>query len=111
MFSLMSKWRSIVELLAPARKVVRIEADAPPEHMPARHLVLLTEGSEEWSVVMLCPCGCGDNVELPLFAEARPRWHLRTDARGRATLHPSIWRKDGCRSHFFVRAGRVSWVN
>ncbi|WP_416234769.1 DUF6527 family protein [Paucibacter sp. PLA-PC-4] len=25
-------------------------------------------------------------------------------------MHPSIWRKDGCRSHYFVRAGRVAWV-
>lgn len=111
MLGLMSKWRVIVELLAPARKVVRIEADVPPECMPARDLVLLTERSEEWSIVMLCPCGCGDLVELPLFPEARPRWHLRTDTRGRPTLHPSIWRKEGCRSHYVVRAGRVAWVN
>lgn len=110
MFDVISKWRAIVERLALARRVVRLEADVAPDRMPPRHLVLLTDGSEEWSVVMLCPCGCGDRVELPLFAEARPRWNLRTDSRGRATLHPSIWRKDGCRSHYFLRAGRVTWV-
>jgi len=78
--------------------------------MPWRTLVILNEGLEAWSVVMLCPCGCGDRVELPVFAEARPRWDLRIDDKGLPTLHPSIWRTDGCKAHYFVRAGRVVWV-
>lgn len=110
MFNLKARWRSIVDWLVPHRKVVRVEGDMAPSRISPRQLVVLTEGQEDWSAVMLCPCGCGDQVELPLFAEARPRWDLRIDARGRPTLYPSVWRKDGCRSHYFVRSGKVIWA-
>lgn len=110
MYGLKARWRLFVEWLAPPRRTIRLESDTAPKHMPSRNLVVLTEGPEDWSVVMLCPCGCGDRVELPLFAEAHPRWDLQIDSRGRPTVRPSIWRTDGCRAHYFVRAGRVIWV-
>ncbi|WP_425373246.1 DUF6527 family protein, partial [Klebsiella pneumoniae] len=31
------------------------------------------------------------------------------DGKGRPTLYPSIWRTTGCRSHFWVRIGRIHW--
>jgi hypothetical protein len=31
------------------------------------------------------------------------------DARGRPTLRPSVWLRTGCRSHFWIRDGRVEW--
>jgi len=81
-----------------------------PDVLPGRDLVLVQDDSEDWCVGMLCPCGCGQRVELPLIQEASPRWKLFVDSRGRPSLKPSIWLKDGCRSHFFVREGRVIWV-
>ncbi|MFZ5526660.1 MAG: DUF6527 family protein [Pseudomonadota bacterium] len=59
---------------------------------------------------MRCPCGCGQPVELPLIREARPRWSLQVDQDGHPTLAPSIWRREGCRAHYFVRRGKVVWV-
>ena len=106
MFDFISKWRAIVERLAPARRVVRIDADVAPARMPPRDLVLLTEGSEDWSAVMLCPCGCGDRVELPLFAEALPRWNLRTDSRVGQLCIPRFGAKMGVgRTISSARAG------
>ncbi|MDM9644782.1 DUF6527 family protein [Rhizobium sp. S163] len=29
----------------------------------------------------------------------------------RPTLHPSVWRNSGCRSHFWVRRGRIAWCD
>ena len=57
-----------------------------------------------------CPCGCGQKVELALIREANPRWSLRNDLGNHPTLSPSVWLREGCRSHFFVRAGRIRWA-
>ncbi|MFD2319333.1 MULTISPECIES: DUF6527 family protein [Delftia] len=58
---------------------------------------------------MKCPCGCSRSLELLLIPEARPRWELTVDAQGRPSLHPSIWLKDGCKSHFWIKEGKVEW--
>jgi len=33
------------------------------------------------------------------------------DAFERPSLKPSIWLQGGCRSHFWVRRGRVEWCD
>ncbi|MFN4175538.1 DUF6527 family protein [Phenylobacterium sp.] len=58
---------------------------------------------------LLCPCGCGETLHLRFFGERRPRWQVRHDARGRASVTPSVWRQAGCRSHFILTSGRVRW--
>lgn len=103
-------WRRIKEYLLPARRVRLVDGDQAPASFPSRGLVLLRDGGEDWSVMMNCPCGCGQRIELPLLEEAMPRWSLRIDGRQRPTLHPSVWLREGCRSHFLVRAGKVIWV-
>lgn len=95
----------------PPRKLLIVEGDALPSHLPSRTLVLLRDDGEDWSVGMLCPCGCGDPIELMLIREARPRWDLRVDPKQLPTLQPSIWRNTGCRSHFWLRGGRVTWCD
>lgn len=61
------------------------------------------------SVGMRCPCGCGDRIELIILKEARPRWDVSVNKAGEPSLRPSVWRKSGCRSHFWVREGRILW--
>ena len=39
----------------------------------------------------------------------RPGWKLRDHWDGTASLAPSVWRKVGCKSHFWLRKGRVEW--
>lgn len=54
-----------------------------------------------------CACGCGQRVVTPI----RPAgWTLLWDGRS-ATLDPSIgnWSLP-CRSHYFVRQGRIVWA-
>ncbi|MCA8447954.1 hypothetical protein LGN18_10400 [Burkholderia vietnamiensis] len=105
------KWlRNTVELLLPARKLTIASGEALPRRLPWRGLVLLRDGEEDWSIAMRCPCGCGQKLELPLIPEAMPRWELRVAPDGRPTLLPSVWLRDGCRSHFFVHGGKVLWV-
>lgn len=56
-----------------------------------------------------CPSGCGEVISLSLQPAHNPRWSVKTDGKGRPTLYPSVWRNNGCRSHFWVEAGRVLW--
>ncbi len=95
--------------VAPRRKLAIVNADTPPEHLQNRNLILAREDDEDWAVAFRCPCGCGDRLELQLIPEAKPHWVLHRDERGHPTLHPSVWRKTGCRSHFWLRSGRIFW--
>ena len=54
----------------------------------------------------LCACGCGEKIRTQLGDIG---WRL-TVGRSGPTLYPSIgnWQKP-CRSHYFIRNGRVLW--
>ncbi|WP_366917114.1 DUF6527 family protein [Pseudomonas rhodesiae] len=59
---------------------------------------------------MKCPCGCGRTIELLVIQEAKPRWDIEVDADGLPSLIPSVWLTSGCKSHFWLKRGRVIWV-
>lgn len=80
-----------------------------PTSVPRKQLLRMVDEGEVWAAVMACPCGCGAVIELPLSTNARPHWAL-TKRGDLPTLHPSVWRSTGCRSHFWVRDGQIHWV-
>ncbi len=105
-------WRWLLGLFRrkPEQPPLRAERvdDVPDSAAPAT-VYLVGEGEHLWAAVMLCPCGCGETIQLNLLAGTRPRWQATLHDDGTATLWPSVWRVRGCRSHFFVRRGRVEW--
>ena len=102
-------WRKAANRSDPHWETQWLNADILPDRLPIRTVVVAQDDGEAWSVGMTCPCGCGDAIELALFPEAEQRWRLSVDANGRPSLSPSVWRRTGCRSHFWVREGRVLW--
>jgi hypothetical protein len=80
-----------------------------PEMLNANAVYVLGEGSHRWFVAMKCPCGCGELVQVSLLPDAKPRWRLVEHPDGTISLAPSVWRKVGCRSHFFLRCGLIQW--
>ncbi|MFZ5894779.1 MAG: DUF6527 family protein [Myxococcota bacterium] len=83
-------------------------AEEEPEDLAPMTVYAIGEGSHLWHVAMLCPCGCGAKIQLNALPDDEPCWTLvATD--GVPTLSPSVWRKVGCRSHFFLRSGRIRW--
>lgn len=58
------------------------------------------------TVSHLCPCGCRQEVPLSISPTA---WKLTYD--GEITLNPSVgnW-SFSCRSHYFIRGGKVCWA-
>lgn len=104
-------WRGLKVALSPARSLRIVDSDELPQRLPRRDLVLAREDGEDWCVGLKCPCGCGQRLEMMVLKDVRPRWDVRVDSRGRPTLHPSVWLREGCRSHFWVRSGKIVWCD
>ncbi len=109
MISIRSLCIRFLDTFGPARRLQVIDGDSLPPRLPFRDIVLARDDGEDWCVGMQCPCGCGDIIELLVIAEARPRWDLRVGKNNKPTLHPSVWRKQGCGSHFWIKDGKVKW--
>lgn len=90
-------WRSVV--------VAEEPATLEPEHL----YVWMEEGSPPWFGYLLCPCGCGARITLCLLAHSRPSWRVDVGDHG-PSVHPSIYRKVGCKSHFWIRRGQLVWA-
>lgn len=80
-----------------------------PEILEKRRLYVVEESGYQESAALLCPCGCGQVLYLNLLEEERPCWRVRSSARAWTTVSPSIWRKTGCKSHFWLREGKIYW--
>lgn len=106
-------WRRLAHWLWPRKQAVPYFASvvegAYPGHLDDRTLYILTEDGEPWEARMICPCGCGAELDLNLLPDQSPRWAAWADRGGRASLHPSVWRKQDCRSHFVLRGGQIRW--
>ena len=83
---------------------IRLEA---VEFMPAQLEPGILYVSKKYrTAAHLCACGCGEKVRTQLGDLG---WRL-IKGRSGPTLYPSIgnWQKP-CRSHYFIRDGRVLW--
>ena len=81
-----------------------------PEKLDEKRLYLVGENDHFWFAVFFCPCGCGTTVQVSLLADSNPCWTFAEHGDGTISLSPSVWRKDGCRSHYHVRRGFVEWI-
>ena len=91
----------------PYRTMV-VEEDLPAQ-LRERTLYIVQEDGFLEHAALLCPCGCGRTLHMNLIPDERPCWQLMRHPDGTATLHPSVWRKKDCGSHFWFWRGRVQW--
>lgn len=78
------------------------------EFMPAHLEKGVLYVSEKYKTAAhLCACGCGEKIRTQVGDLG---WEL-TEGRAGPTLYPSIgnWQKP-CRSHYFIRNGKVMWA-
>lgn len=104
-------WRRFKAAIVPRRSVKIVEDDSLPAQLPVWNLILARDEGEDWSVGMRCPCGCGERLEMMLLKNVRPHWQISINERGHPSLHPSVWLAEGCRSHFWLRNGKVVWCD
>src|SRR5689334_16211576 len=94
-------------LLTEPRRFTVSHVEDVPEHLDRGAFYLVGDPMQPWAAAFLCPCGCGDQITLSLIGSDHPSWRAYLSDDGEITLKPSVWRNKGCRSHFFVRFGRV----
>jgi hypothetical protein len=93
----------------PARyRVIRVPEE-PTKGYPGE-LYVVEDAGVQWTAVMACPDRCGNLLHMNLLPDTKPLWVLTEEPNGTASLSPSVWRREGCESHFFLRNGRVKWV-
>ena len=89
---------------------IHIENDDDiPKQLSSHTVYIVGVPGNEWLAQMICPCGCGETLFLNLLKEEMPNWQWRVSPDGIVTLSPSVWRTVRCRSHFFLREGRIQW--
>jgi len=80
-----------------------------PNHFSKRTIYIVGEKNEPWSLAFECPCGCKKIIQLNTLKEAKPRWKHRIKSGNKIDISPSVWRISGCKSHFFIRKGKIIW--
>ena len=80
-----------------------------PDNFEENKLYLVGENNAYWQAAMLCPCNCGDLIQLTLDTKGKPRWQVSLNKRIQPTLRPSVHRKVNCKSHFVLKDGKVIW--
>ncbi len=105
---LLSIWASIVGWFRPTYRT-RVVDGYLPKQLQRRTLYIVEDDGYQEQAAMICPCGCGEILHMNLLPDERPVWRTLIHENGTTTLHPSVWRQKGCRSHFWFRGGRVVW--
>lgn len=108
----MNWWQRIIHgcrVAVGAPRLATVLVDEMPEAPLRKTVYLVGEERERWIAGFICPCGCGELLQMSLM-DGRPRWRAEIHWDGTTSLSPSVWRQKGCRSHFFLRHGRIEWV-
>jgi len=105
---LLALWQAIVDWFIPPYKTIVVQENLPAA-LEKRALYIVEEDGFEEQAALLCPCGCGRVLHMNLLTDERPCWRATRHPNGTASLHPSVWRKKDCGSHFWFRKGRVRW--
>ncbi len=100
-------WRKFRRWLFGQPKLKSVFVEELPDELTDDVLFVVGENEHWWFAAMRCPCDCGATLHMNLLPDARPRWKLNLHDDRTVTLHPSVWRTKDCRSHFFIRKGRV----
>lgn len=93
----------------PVHPLRTVHLEELPDVLDPKDVYVLGEGQNLWFVAMMCPCGCKETLQMSLLNDAKPKWSLIQHSDSTISLQPSVWRKIGCRSHFFLRHGLIQW--
>ncbi|ACK50892.1 hypothetical protein Msil_1949 [Methylocella silvestris BL2] len=106
---LLSRTRArVYRWLYPPYRTLIVE-ESLPKSLKRKTIYVVEEDGFQEQAAMVCPCGCRRTLQMNLLPDERPCWKLTQHEDGTASLHPSVWRKKDCGSHFWFRRGRVKW--
>lgn len=81
-----------------------------PENVINKTIYIVGNKEYPWLIAFKCPCGCQALIQLNLLKEATPCWSFRFNKKRKIDILPSVWRKQSCGSHFFVRKSKIHWI-
>lgn len=90
--------------------LVAMDSPPPVATIAADTLYIVAPHNTPKWAMFRCPCGCGETITLSLQQAHKERWQLEITQAQRGSLHPSVWRTTGCRSHFWLKDGRIFWA-
>ncbi|WP_183980643.1 DUF6527 family protein [Runella defluvii] len=87
-----------------------VYCDDLPEKTQAHTFYIVGLKKFPWLLAFECPCGCGELIQLNLLRESRPQWSIKLNKSKSITVYPSVWRKVGCKSHFWIQESKIKWA-
>lgn len=90
-------------------KLHYLQVEELPDKLSPQKIYLIGENEHLWFAAFICPCGCGETLQMSLIPNQHPKWTVTKHENGTASLHPSVWRQVGCKSHFWLRSGKIVW--
>lgn len=81
-----------------------------PDKVNDKTIYIIGDIKQPWLLVLTCPCGCKNLIQLNLLKDATPCWKYRILKKNKINISPSIWRINGCKSHFFVHKSKIKWA-
>ncbi|WP_369074967.1 DUF6527 family protein [Chryseosolibacter histidini] len=103
-------WCQLYRTKRGAQEYAIVKTDNFPQKVKRNVIYIIQDGDVPDTVIFKCPCGCTSDIYLNLLKDTRPNWNFHLNKKGKITIVPSIWRKVGCQSHFFVRKSKVCWA-
>ncbi len=82
--------------------------DDVPDKLKDNTIYFIGEDPNFYQFVMLCPCKCGNILHMNLVPDTKPVWSY-TFNHDKVSFSPSVHRKIGCESHFFIKNSRILW--
>lgn len=82
--------------------------DDVPDRMRSGTVYLVGNQGYYWQTVMICPCGCQQILYMNLIDDYDPYWKFNIQGKT-ISLSPSVNRLVGCKSHFFLKNGKIEW--
>ncbi len=107
-FKIAFSW--FLSLFTSTYRMKSVESDLPTK-LKSNTLYVVHEDGFLEHAAMLCPCGCTEILQMNLIPDERPLWKLTKHENGTVSLYPSVWRKKGCNSHFWLRNSHIKWCD
>ena len=80
-----------------------------PNKIEKKEIGIADNFKNNWVLIIQCPCGCGDLIYLNTLKAETPYWEVRHSIKG-ISIYPSVWRTKKCKSHFWIKNGKLKWV-
>lgn len=101
---------SLFKIQKKGYELISIE-DAPEENnFENQKVYWVGRPDNKWCAAFICPCGCKEVIYLNLLPKGSPCWRITNEGSDFFTIHPSINRKKGCKSHFFIKNNTIIWA-